>query len=278
MPTLGTLAAGIRSVSATRRSDVYITELGDDDLPLTGADGAAQWRRFQYFPESINDTKQVNYQTKEVPGASIPLYQYTNSGERQITFTAVFTTDVDHLSALEGTDFDGPTAEEFRDQSLTIGRTARLKTIDTAVQIMQTRLAAAGVQDRNPFIPGALVWLRRFVLPRYGESTEVGVPLTKPPRKLLLHITGSEIERFGGGGGFSVGGGGILCIMTQCDIEIQAFFPSGNIRSANVSLAFTEVAQRGGFVRFPSAADLDANAAQWYSLVARARANSAGSG
>lgn len=280
MPTLGTLAAGIKSVSSTRRSEVYITELGEDDLPLI-QNGVPQWRRFQYFPESISDTKAVNYQTKEVPGASLPLYQYTGSGERTISFTAYFTTDVDHLNVVQTSDQSFMAAERlqtaFGDQSpVAKVSTVRQQTVSGAVRAMNTRMQASGVQHRNPFLPGALIWLRRFMLPRYGENSEVGVPITKPPRKLMLHITGSEIERFGGAGGFSVGGGGILCVMTQCDITIEAFFPSGAPRIANVGLAFAEVPQRAGAVKFPSAAPLDEIANDWYTLGANARSNNSG--
>lgn len=73
----------------------------------------------------------------------------------------------------------------------------------------------------------------------------------------MLNIPGSDIELFGGAGGFSERGGGVLCVMTTCDINIEALFPSGNIRIATASLAFAEVPQRGGAVRFPSAAGLD---------------------
>ena len=261
MPTLGTLAAGIESVSAIRRSEVYLTELGDDDRPELAA-GVPQWRKFQYFPESISDTKQVGYQPKEVPGGSVPLYQWTGSGERTIAFTAVFSTDVDHMAAQETIDFSvggglASVGGTSGDQTLPPGTTERLRSVDGAVDATYTRLQAAGVRDRNPYIPGMLVWLRRFLIPRYGENAEVGVPITKPPHKLLLNIPGSEIELYGGQGGFSQRGGGVLCVMTTCDINIEALFPSGNIRLATVSLAFAEVPQRGGVVRFPSSAPLD---------------------
>jgi len=39
--------------------------------------------------------------------------------------------------------------------------------------------------------------------------------------------------------------------MTQCDIEMKAFFPSGTPRFATVQLAFAEIAQVAGVVRFP---------------------------
>jgi len=276
MPTLGTLAASIQSVSAQRRSEVYLTELGDDDRPLVGRDRSVpQWIKFQYFPESVADTKAVNYQPKEVPGGSLPLYQWTGSGERTISFTAYFTSDVDHLALVEASDFDASIEDLIGDLSLPPDG-GRSGTLNGAIETVYARLRAAGVQERNPFIPGALVWLRRFMLPRYGENSEVGVPITKPPHKLLLHLTGAEMERFGGANGFSIGGGGILCVMTTCDINIEALFPTGNIRIASVSLAFAEVPQRGGFVRFPSAEGLDAVAAAWYPMTSHARSSSPG--
>jgi hypothetical protein len=45
--------------------------------------------------------------------------------------------------------------------------------------------------------------------------------------------------------------------MTQCDITMEALFPSGNIRIASVSLNFAEVPQRGGYVTFPDASGMD---------------------
>ena len=275
MPTLGTLAAGIQSVSAVRRSEVYITELDDTDRPMVTG-GVPQWRKFQYFPDSIADTKQVSYQPKEVAGGSLPLYQWTGSGERTISFTAYFTTDVDHLVHQQTIDFDARFGSTLTDQSPPPGVATRVRSIDAAVEAAYTRLQAAGARDRNPFIPGLLLWLRRFMIPRYGENGEIGVPITRPPHKLLLHIPGSEIELYGGQGGFSQRGGGLLCVMTTCDITIDALFPSGNIRSANVSLAFAEVPQRGGAVRFPSATPLDSYLRGWHKMVASGRTSSSG--
>lgn len=287
MTTLGTLAAGIQNVSAVRRSEVYLTELGEDDRPLVTdsfkfdfTQNVPQWRKFQYFPETISDTKQVGYQPKEVPGGSLPLYQWSNSGERAISFTAVFTTDIDHLLAQSTIDFPlagGGTSlsSSLGDQSLPSGVEERLRTVDGAVNASYTRLKASGQQDRNPFIPGMLIWLRRFMLPRYGDNAEIGVPITRPPRKLLLHMPGTEFELFGGGGGFSAPGGGLLCVMTTCDINIEALFPSGNIRIATVSLAFSEVPQQGGAVRFPSASPLDAYVS-WHPLAAAGQSTTSG--
>ena len=53
---------------------------------------------FQYWPESLTDSESPRYATKEVPGASHPLYQWTGGGEREISFTATFTCEVDEDS------------------------------------------------------------------------------------------------------------------------------------------------------------------------------------
>jgi hypothetical protein len=273
VPTLGSLAAGLQSVHNTRRSEVYITELDDDDRPLSGQSAAPPYRRFQYFPDSITDSKAVNWEPKEIPGGSLPLYSYTGSGERTLSFTAYFTTDIDHLAGQEESDSNvvGAQGQAAIAETLALTREAthRRQGLMTTLSTLRQRLRQAGAEDRNPYIPGALSWLRRFMLPRYGENTAVGVPLTKPPHKLLLHFPGTDIERLGGAGGFSVQGGGILCVMTQCDITFEALFPSGNPRIASVNLAFAEVPQRGGYVRFPSATDLDAFVGDDYWLAPR---------
>jgi hypothetical protein len=249
MPSLGSLASGIRPVANSRRGEVYLIELNRDDRPLDPNLRAATSpatvgrRKFQYFPDSLQDSKAINYQPKEVPGGSLPIYQYVNSGERTISFTVVFTTDVDHYT------FRGPLTAASQSENLTPELTERV--VDA-----QERLKAVGVADRNVWIPAALQWLRRFMLPRYGEQSEVGVPFVEPPRKLLLVIPGSEIHRNGGGGGFSTSSA-IHCIMTQCDITYEALFPTGNPRIATVQLAFAEVAQRGGSIQFPRVTDTD---------------------
>lgn len=262
MPSLGSLATGLRTVVNARRSDVYMVELDREDRPLSanarvagdlisgvGSGAPSDTRRkFQYYPDSITDSKQVNYSTKEVPGGSLPLYQWVNSGARTISFTAVFTTDVDHyaFTAREGK----------RDQSGLLAK----------AEAAAARLKAVGVNERNVYIPGALAWLRRFMLPRYGEQSEVGVPFTEPPRKLLLVLPGTNIHFSGGHGGFS-GGSAILSIMTQCDITYESLFPSGNPRIATVQLSFAEVPQKGGAVKFPQVTpSLDSTADVTYTL------------
>jgi hypothetical protein len=50
----------------------------------------------------------------------------------------------------------------------------------------------------------------------------------------------------------------VMCVMTQCDVTYEAFFPSGLPRIATVALAFAQIAQLPGTgpVAFPDATDM----------------------
>lgn len=174
--------------------------------------------RFQYFPASISDTKAVNYAQKAVPGGSLPLYQWINGGERVISFTTTFSSDID-LSLTSDAVGAGSLVDEVKDN---------------------------GIEDRNVDVAAALVWLRRMVLPGYSPTR------VYPPPKLWLWLPNTGIGAAGGFDEFQVwGADGLICVMTQCDIEYKAFFPSGTPRLATVQLAFSQIPQRSGVVRFP---------------------------
>lgn len=225
MPGLASLSKSLISRINERKSQVILSELGPDDNPIPGGSYLA----FQYFPESIVDTKAINYQTREIPGASLPLYQWISSGERIVSFQAYFTSDVDLTAAT-----------------------------DTFSKLQQN-----GLLRRNVDVRTALLWLRRFMFPRYGDSTEVGVPLTFAPRKIILWIPGMGLGLQGGDLPAKTAGSIVdertrdqmLCIMTQCDITYEAEFPSGLPRIASVQCSFAQIAQRAGTVAFPAAND-----------------------
>lgn len=170
---------------------------------------------FQYNPESLQDTKGNNYQQKEVPGGSLPLYQWVAGGERLVSFTAMFTNDLEPLG--EDGEYEG--ADTGGGLALT-GQVSQIK--------------SAGIDNRNVDISGACAWLRQFVYPKYQEE----VPNVLPPRKLFLVVPKTYIDV-------------MTCIMTQCDITINACWPGGAIREAEVQLSFAEIAQKAGSVLFP---------------------------
>ena len=177
---------------------------------------------FQYFPESITDSKAINHQSREVVGGTLPVYQWISSGERTIGFTAQFASDVDLLA--QGTQKAG----EIYD-----------------------RLRTAGVARRSVVIRTALAYLRSFLFPRYAEQGPVS---TQAPRKIRLTIPKSGIGLNGGAGVNTVSPDTVYCLMNQCEITYEAFFPSGNPRLVSVQLSFAQIAQYGGQVNFPQTA------------------------
>jgi hypothetical protein len=195
-----------------------IVELGpDDDVPVSA-------QAFQYFPESISDNKAVNWQTKEIPGGSLPIYQWVASGERTVSFTAQFSSDID-LALLSQAAFG-----------------------DFQVQVAKTRLKSTGTEERNVDVRSAIAWLRQYMLPSYDSVGQ----RTIPPPKLKLRLPQSGIGLAGGDSlATSQDADVILCVMTSCDVTWEKFFATGNPRLASVSLAFAQIPQYQGVVSFP---------------------------
>jgi hypothetical protein len=224
MPTVSSLATTLNAQIDARTSDCCLLELGGDDSP-TGDNQV-----FQYYPETISDTKAVNYQQKEIFGGSLPLYQFITSGERLISFSVTFTCDVDLLNA--------------NDQS-------------ASTELYQ-RLKNAGQERRNVDIRAAIMWLRGYMLPSYQDTsiqaqlndTTGGTQLTLAPKKLVLSMPGTGIG-YAGGDDRLCGPDSIICLMTQCDVTLEALFPSGLPRAATVQLAFAQIGQVKGAVSFP---------------------------
>ena len=218
MPGLLSLASGNFAQYGENRSKAFLVELDKD-----GSADSRSWKSlaFQYFPETITDTKQTNYARLDIPGGSIPVYQWISGGERSLSFTAYFTTDVD-------------------------------LTLDDQYNL---RIKSAGVADRNVDIRAAVAWLRQYKLPRYDLQSSTGSPMTEAPKRLLLILKRSRLGLAGGVTGEHPDH--VRCIMTQCDVSWQAWFPSGFPRTATVQLSFAQIGQAGGTVVFPTAAGMD---------------------
>ena len=221
MAEIQDLASILAAPAQFRKEDCVVVDLE------AGSDAQVRDRalKFQYFPDTVQDSKAVNYSPKEIPGGSLPVYQWVSSGERMVTFTAVFTSDVDPVDV------------------------AKLRSEDVLKQ--------EGSSRDNVDIRSAVTWLRRFVLPSYPDNDSLSV---RAPRKLLLVLPNSGIGLYGGcaGGGLGPAGGSadsIVCLMTQCDLSIEAFFPSGAPRVATVQLSFVQIPQYNNSVHFPGASN-----------------------
>lgn len=219
MSTLASLASSIDSLLNDTRGDAVLTRLSPED------DSPGQRLAFQYFPETISISKAVNTPSQDVIGGSLPLYQWVSSGENVLSFTSRFSTDVDFIAKSP-----------------------------PLIQDVYERVKAAGLVRRNPDIRTALVFLSSFMLPTYGGESDTGSALTYAPSRALLTMPGSGIGLYGG---FQRDGNPLpdsfLGIMQQCEITIDAFFPSGLPRLATVQLSFARTAQIGGYISFPQA-------------------------
>ncbi len=221
MPGLTSLSRSFFTNISDRKAPVVLRELDEKDNLVSNGSYS-----FQYFPETLTDTKAINYQPKDVPGGSLPIYQWTSSGERIISFTAYFTSDLDFSQ--------------------------------NAQNLSASDMKSLALMKRNVDVRTAIHWLRRFLLPRYGAVNQIGSPVTFPPRKLILWIPNSGIGLAGGLDG-QLGEvhrlHSLIALMTQCDVTYESFFPSGVPRIASVQLSFAQIGQVGGAVFFPQNSD-----------------------
>lgn len=168
-------------------------------------------RSFQYFPETIQDTKANNWQAKEIPGLSHPLYQWTAGGAREVSFTAVFTRDRANTSA----------------EKANIAK-HQINTND---------------DQRNVDIPSAISWLRSFKYPNYGYTDAAATRRVRPqpPQKLVLTLPGVRLNN----GTHQLCPSEMFAIMQTCDVSYEGFFSDGTPRLVRVQLVFAEIIQIG---------------------------------
>lgn len=220
-------------------------------IPLDGHNEDAimegQKRSFQYFPETVSDSKGVDYQAKAIPGLSHPLYQWTRGDAREITFTSIFTRD-----------------NSSRPDTRT--RTLEFETPDGDIT-GEANIDIAIADRRNADIPGAVAWLRSFLYPEYSEDGAGGFNRGRPrrplpPKKLILRMPGMGLNL----GVDELPPDEIYCIMTGCDVQYEAFFADGYPRIAKVDLTFAEIIQVKGEIKVHDASSKRNEALLRYTL------------
>jgi hypothetical protein len=174
-------------------------------LGTTGEKVSKDILAFQFWPESLSDTKSVEYARKTVLGSSHPLYQFVNSGERELAFTAIFSRDVNPMPQI---------VQNGRGQTST-------PTVEA---------------DKYNVDINAAVWaLRRFLYPSYGESDLKAFP----PEVIQLQLDNTAIGGYNKNGAVDI----MSCIMGHCNVTYHAWFPDGTPRHATVDLSFFETVQ-----------------------------------
>lgn len=166
------------------------------DRPLT----------FQYFPETINDTKGAEYASNSMPGSSHPIKTWVAGTDRVISFQAVFTQDKN--------------PQEVNAVSVLTGG---------------FELSMGGATKHTVEVEKQLAILRSYILPYYKNG------IAYPPPTLQLVIPGSKLVS---AGKVDVEDS-LLVLLTQCDITYESFHRNGAMRIATVALSFVETVQSG---------------------------------
>lgn len=223
MSSISSLAAiaGIKGVS----EPVTAALSGLDEK--TGAEISGSIVGFQYFPETINDSKGAEYAKRRVPGGSHPIMSFVDGGERVINFPAVFT-------------------QEMTPEKKTLG------SLLTGGFSLDLKAALGKKQDKSTVdIAAAIAWLRQYTYPQYKNN------VSKAPNKVILYLPNSGIV---GVDGYV---DSVVAVMTQCDVTYEVFHRNGAPRLVVVQLSFTETVQNGPHWKFMGAKGLS-DAAKGY--------------
>lgn len=225
MGLLNTISSVIgKNLEQTAR--VYLAELEPDGSKQK----SDSMQAFQYWPETITDSRSVEYQQKNAVGSSHPIYQWTHGSPRSIRFDAVFVNE----------DNDKP-----QDALTNIGAT--VSSIVRNPLAGTVGLLAKKKQGNSVDVGGAIAWLRSKTYPSYTDHHVI------PPPKLLLWAENSGLTSFIGTHELDV----LPCVMTSCDVTYEGFFKDGSPRVATVSLMFDEIIQIGNQWKYVDRKNVD---------------------
>jgi len=171
-------------------------------------------RTFQFWPESIQDTIDIGWNFKDIPGMSHALAQWASNGGRTITFEVHFHRFMKPVASVDQNIFERvldpfklntPSSEYLKDN--------RPHNVDIAAEIK---------------------YLRAFCYPSYKDVE--GYRTSFPPPIGMLAVPGMRLSD-------SDNSDVIYVIMTGCDVTYMLAFPDGTPRRASVSLTFRQVVQ-----------------------------------
>lgn len=230
-----TSLTNLPSVSNLARAYMQPLDLAPGETPPwnSGGNEAGNAIAFQYWPETIQDSRASEWSPKKVAGGSHPIYQWSSGGERRLSFTAMFTTDT--------------APEESLLAEVSVGNTGARGAITQALGGSQDPYE---VQGNNPLsgiekgtrdidLRAVVSWLRWYTYPYYADDNDWKA--YEPPKSLLV------MPNMGLG---YAGQDHVTTVMTQCDVTYEACFESGFPRLVEIALEFAEVVQGGSRVQF----------------------------
>jgi hypothetical protein len=190
-----------------------VTPIASDGIPLLGSQ-----LFFPFYPDSVEESIQINYVDQDIPGLSHPLKQWTSNGGRTISFELMLSRDI-----LPKTDLPGLVGLVVNPQS------PENKQWNVDIRVFVKKLKAFGY-------------------PTYQESD--GVTFALAPPVLRLELGGMALGR----GSEDA----VYVVMTSCDVTYERSFENGVPRRARVRTEFAEVIQVGTSITpWDSATDFD---------------------
>lgn len=240
MGLVSSISSVIGKNESAQQAKAYLMEIDD-----SGHYDLKTIRAFQYFPESIRDSKGGEYVEKTVIGSSHPIYQWLHGSRRAISFETILSTDYRNEKEKE---------KELSLSGILQEASSWIKNpVSAAIATYRPNNDSYnpdGTQGRNVNIADGIAWFRSKLYPTYKDNEKV-----KPPPKLFLVLEGTQIASYVG----SYKTGGIPCIMSSCDVTYNAFFQDGTPRLATLSMEFLEIVQLGKSWSWVSRSSFNAN-------------------
>jgi len=153
------------------------------------------------WPESLSFTRSANYDSKQIPGGTGELHQWTGTTANEFSLTFKLMRDIRPRESL-------PIITRI--------------VVDPQSQTNQAH---------NRDIMLDIEFLSQFVLPKYSSLD--GYMLPKPPPLIMVQLEGLKI-------GYAAGNDYMICVATGITWEIIQSFPDGTPRIATVELPLKE--------------------------------------
>jgi len=211
---IGQIIEAIMNGPEGAKTYAHMSIAGVDPTDPAGSKLLIPERTFQYWPESIQDTIEVGWNFKEIPGASHALAQWAQNGGRTISFEVRL-----HR-------FMKPVGD----------RTVFDVILDPFGLTAPGNQYIKDLRPHNVDLEAEIRVLRAFCYPSYGNLE--GSTVAYPPPVALLCVPGVGLNEDGGDV--------IMAVMTGCDVTYNLLFPNGRPRNATVALTFRQIVQKAG--------------------------------
>jgi hypothetical protein len=191
----------------------------------------------QYWPESIQTSRTSNWSGKSIPGLPVPLRQWTGGGEHTISFTVVFSTDMDG---------------EVEEDKFNVNVEAAIAWLN-----MLTLPTYQAVGDSEVAHAPPVVWL--FAPNNYlGNNTQARGDLASRAEFTGETVSLQSSSPFSGGTLLNNRGSGIYVTVNSVDTTRMNWFQSGKTRFASIAISCSETIQIAGKIYPYSAVDFAA--------------------